>query len=117
MFRVRHVNDPVGVRFDTATQAIRGMARAVRGLPLTPAERRAFAYWYTHRNYRSVAMALRSWHRYEISVSVGGTRQTFVIEPLPVMPKDPIEYASVYPPADVRDGSETPGKCPPVKGP
>ena len=107
MYRVRHQSDPIGVEFSTATQAIRGMARAVRALPLNRGERKAFAHWYTYRNYRGAAVKVRQGHRYEIAVSVRGERQTFVIEPPPPrgQPETPTPVVRL---ALVRDGSETP---------
>lgn len=112
MWRMRHIEDPEGVQFPKSGQAIRGMARAIRSLPLTEAEQRAFTRWYTYRQYRSVALALHSGRRYEFAVSVNGTRQTYVIESLPVTPENPAPHASL-PPEAARGGSEAPGRCPP----
>jgi len=105
VFRVRHESDPEGERFDTATQALRRLARIVRSAPLTPGERRAFEQWYTHRNYRSTAHQLRVAYRsYRIAFSVNGVRQTYVIEPCAHMPQDPVGRVILR----AQDGSETP---------
>ena len=84
MYRLTH--DGKEEPFDTRTQAIRGMARAVRDQALTDGERRAFELWYVRRNYRSVAALLRKGHRYELSVSVSGERRIFAIDPPPPLP-------------------------------
>ncbi|MGY0061177.1 hypothetical protein ACWY4P_32320 [Streptomyces sp. LZ34] len=68
------------------TEAIRAMAGAIQDMPLTVAERRAFKFWYTHHNYRSVALALYRGSRYELRVSVAGVRRVFAIDPLPPRP-------------------------------
>ena len=68
---------------DRRTQAVRALAGAVRAQPLTDSERQAFNRWYTHRNYRSAALALYHGHRYELHVSVSGRRRTFAIDPPP----------------------------------
>lgn len=113
MYRVRHIGDPQGAQFGKATQAIRSMAGAIRALPLSDGERAAFEIWYNHRNYRSVAQAIRNGQRYELAVSVGGERQKFVIEPLPPLRHEhptetPVARASV----SARNGAETPHSAP-----
>ncbi len=71
------------VPFESRTQAVRGMAREVRGMPLTTAERRAFDRWYSYRTYRSANLCLYNGRRYMLRVSIGGVRQTFTIDPPP----------------------------------
>ncbi len=86
MYRLTREGEALPERYDTATQAIRGMTRTIRAQPLTDDERSAFAHWYTHLNYRAVAFVLRRRQRFELRVSVGGERQTFAIDPPPPLP-------------------------------
>lgn len=109
MYRVRHVASAQGAEYDTPGQALRGMARAIRDLPLTLGERKTFEAWYTQATYRNAAQRLRSFTRYEIRLSVDGTRQAYVIEPLPHMPQDPLWRVILRAP----NGAETP-RMPPT---
>lgn len=90
MYRVRHRASIEGVVYPSPEEALRGMARIIRGLPLTPGERRAFEVWFTRATFRTASQRLKCFTHYEIAFSINGARQTYMIEPLPASPQDPV---------------------------
>lgn len=104
MFSVRHKSDPDGEEFRTPGQALRTVARFIRNTRLTPDQTAAFEAWYTPANYRMASQRLRCSTRYEFAFSINGTRQAYVIEPLPQMPQYPVARVILH----AQDRAETP---------